>query len=139
MPNWHHGSHPCLTASSLPPPVDWAVEQAHFALFFNQGQCCCAGSRTFVQEDVYNEFVERSVARAKSRVVGNPFDSRTEQGPQVRSAVVDGCDPALTGSGPGRLGFESGLCCVPTVCPGEVTCSQSLCPKLRALVLAPLS
>uniref|UniRef100_A0A8C6DUB9 aldehyde dehydrogenase (NAD(+)) n=1 Tax=Moschus moschiferus TaxID=68415 RepID=A0A8C6DUB9_MOSMO len=63
--------------------MDWAVEQAHFALFFNQGQCCCAGSRTFVQEDIYAEFVERSVARAKSRVVGNPFDSRTEQGPQV--------------------------------------------------------
>ncbi|ELK14346.1 Aldehyde dehydrogenase, mitochondrial, partial [Pteropus alecto] len=63
--------------------MDWAVEQAHFALFFNQGQCCTAGSRTFVQEDVYAEFVERSVTRAKSRVVGNPFDSRTEQGPQV--------------------------------------------------------
>uniref|UniRef100_A0A8C4PMG1 aldehyde dehydrogenase (NAD(+)) n=1 Tax=Equus asinus TaxID=9793 RepID=A0A8C4PMG1_EQUAS len=63
--------------------MDWAVEQAHFALFFNQGQCCCAGSRTFVQEDVYAEFVERSVARAQSRVVGNPFDSQTEQGPQV--------------------------------------------------------
>ncbi|XP_006865491.1 PREDICTED: aldehyde dehydrogenase, mitochondrial isoform X3 [Chrysochloris asiatica] len=63
--------------------MDWAVEQAHFALFFNQGQCCCAGSRTFVQEDVYAEFLERSVARAKSRVVGNPFDSQTEQGPQV--------------------------------------------------------
>ncbi|XP_008068443.2 aldehyde dehydrogenase, mitochondrial, partial [Carlito syrichta] len=62
--------------------MDWAVEQAHFALFFNQGQCCCAGSRTFVQEDVYDEFVERSVARAKSRVVGNPFDGKTEQGPQ---------------------------------------------------------
>ncbi|XP_038618979.1 aldehyde dehydrogenase, mitochondrial-like [Tachyglossus aculeatus] len=63
--------------------MDWAVEQAHFALFFNQGQGCCAGSRTFVQEDIYPEFVERSVARAKSRVVGNPFDSQTEQGPQV--------------------------------------------------------
>ncbi|KAF4011682.1 hypothetical protein G4228_004303 [Cervus hanglu yarkandensis] len=63
--------------------MDWAVEQAHFALFFNQGQCCCAGSRTFVQEDIYTEFVERSVARAKARVVGNPFDSQTEQGPQV--------------------------------------------------------
>ncbi|XP_005403230.1 PREDICTED: aldehyde dehydrogenase, mitochondrial [Chinchilla lanigera] len=63
--------------------MDWAVEQAHFALFFNQGQCCCAGSRTFVQESVYEEFVERSVARAKARVVGNPFESQTEQGPQV--------------------------------------------------------
>uniref|UniRef100_A0A673TFV4 aldehyde dehydrogenase (NAD(+)) n=1 Tax=Suricata suricatta TaxID=37032 RepID=A0A673TFV4_SURSU len=63
--------------------MNWAVEQAHFALFFNQGQCCCAGSRTFVQEDVYAEFVERSVARAKCHVVGNPFDSQTKQGPQV--------------------------------------------------------
>lgn len=72
-----------LTAASAS-PVDWAVEQAHVALFFNQGQCCVAGSRTFVQEDIYAEFVERSVTRAKSRVVGNPFDSQTEQGPQVR-------------------------------------------------------
>ncbi|XP_057690366.1 aldehyde dehydrogenase, mitochondrial-like [Corythoichthys intestinalis] len=60
-----------------------AVEQAHFALFFNQGQCCCAGSRTYVQEDIYDEFVERSAARANRRVVGNPFDLKTEQGPQV--------------------------------------------------------
>lgn len=65
--------------------VDWAVEQAHSALFFNQGQCCCAGSRTYVQEDIYHEFVERSVERAKARVVGNPFDLKTEQGPQVRA------------------------------------------------------
>ncbi|KAG5840259.1 hypothetical protein ANANG_G00186920 [Anguilla anguilla] len=59
------------------------VEQAHFALFFNQGQCCCAGSRTFVQESIYKEFVERSVERAKRRVVGDPFNLSTEQGPQV--------------------------------------------------------
>ncbi|CAJ0923785.1 unnamed protein product [Ranitomeya imitator] len=63
--------------------MDWAVEQSHFALFFNQGQCCCAGSRTYVQEDIYNEFVERSVQRANNRIVGNPFDFKTEQGPQV--------------------------------------------------------
>uniref|UniRef100_A0A8C7Y7B6 aldehyde dehydrogenase (NAD(+)) n=1 Tax=Oryzias sinensis TaxID=183150 RepID=A0A8C7Y7B6_9TELE len=60
-----------------------AVEQSHFALFFNQGQCCCAGSRTYVQADIYDEFVERSVERAKRRVVGDPFDMKTEQGPQV--------------------------------------------------------
>ncbi|XP_078143217.1 aldehyde dehydrogenase, mitochondrial-like [Centroberyx gerrardi] len=60
-----------------------AVEQAHFALFFNQGQCCCAGSRTYVQADIYDQFVERSVVRANRRVVGNPFDLNTEQGPQV--------------------------------------------------------
>lgn len=62
---------------------DHAVESAHFAIFFNMGQCCCAGSRTFVESSIYDEFVERSVARAKARVVGNPFDSKVEQGPQV--------------------------------------------------------
>src|SRR5271170_6342422 len=60
-----------------------AVEGAHFALFFNQGQCCCAGSRLFVEEKCYDEFVARSVERAKKRTVGNPFDKNTEQGPQV--------------------------------------------------------
>src|ERR1700704_5052361 len=63
--------------------MDQAIEGAHFALFFNQGQCCCAGSRLYVEEKVYDEFVEKSVARAKKRTVGNPFDKNTEQGPQV--------------------------------------------------------
>uniref|UniRef100_A0A3Q3BYY9 aldehyde dehydrogenase (NAD(+)) n=1 Tax=Haplochromis burtoni TaxID=8153 RepID=A0A3Q3BYY9_HAPBU len=63
--------------------MEYAVEQSHFALFFNQGQCCCAGSRTYVQADVYDEFVERSVERAKKRVVGDPFNLKTEQGPQI--------------------------------------------------------
>lgn len=60
-----------------------AVEQSHFGLFFNQGQCCCAGSRIFVEEKAYKDFVEHSVERAKKRTVGNPFDPNNEQGPQV--------------------------------------------------------
>ncbi len=60
-----------------------AVEGSHFGLFFNQGQCCCAGSRVFVEEKAYDEFVERSVDRAKNRTVGDPLDIQTEQGPQV--------------------------------------------------------
>jgi aldehyde dehydrogenase (NAD+) len=52
-------------------------------LFFNQGQCCCAGSRLFVEGKIYDEFVSKSVDRAKNRKVGNPFDANTEQGPQV--------------------------------------------------------
>jgi aldehyde dehydrogenase (NAD+) len=63
--------------------MDQAIEGAHFALFFNQGQCCCAGSRLFVEAKAYDEFVEKSVARAKKRTVGDPFDPNTEQGPQV--------------------------------------------------------
>lgn len=61
---------------------------SHFALFFNQGQCCCAGSRVFVEEAIYDRFVEASVERAKRRKVGDPFDVDTEQGPQVISLVL---------------------------------------------------
>src|SRR5579875_2857288 len=63
--------------------MDQAVEGTHFALFFNQGQCCCAGSRLFVEEKEYDEFVEKSAARAKKRTVGDPLHHETEQGPQV--------------------------------------------------------
>jgi aldehyde dehydrogenase (NAD+) len=69
--------------------MEAAVEGSHFALFFNQGQCCCAGSRAFVEEKVYDEFVERSTARARKRTVGDPFDTRTEQGPQVNDEQFD--------------------------------------------------
>jgi aldehyde dehydrogenase (NAD+) len=63
--------------------MDEAIEGAHNALFFNQGQCCVAGSRLFVEEKCYDEFVAKSVERAKQRTVGNPFDLNTKQGPQV--------------------------------------------------------
>src|SRR5262245_29458914 len=69
--------------------LDAAVEGAHFGLFFNHGQCCCAGSRVFVEEKIYDEFVAKSGARASRRTVGDPFDPKTEQGPQVDSAQFD--------------------------------------------------
>nr|XP_043614853.1 benzaldehyde dehydrogenase, mitochondrial-like [Erigeron canadensis] len=65
--------------------IDQAVELAHFALFFNQGQCCCAGSRTFVHESVHDEFLEKAKARAQKRSVGDPFQKGIEQGPQIDS------------------------------------------------------
>lgn len=54
-----------------------------------QGQCCCAGSRTFVHERVYDEFVEKAKARANNRAVGDPFKSGIEQGPQVEESLHD--------------------------------------------------
>jgi len=69
--------------------MDQAIEGSHFALFFNQGQACCAGSRLFVEDKVYDEFVDKSVARASRRTVGDPFDATTEQGPQIDSIQFD--------------------------------------------------
>jgi len=69
--------------------MDQAIEGAHFGLFFNQGQVCCAGSRLFVEDRCYDEFVEKSVKRATERVVGDPFDPKTQQGPQVDKTQFD--------------------------------------------------
>ena len=69
--------------------INEAVEGAHFGLFFNHGQCCCAGSRVFVEQKIYDQFVEKSAARAKERRVGDPFDPSTEQGPQVDQTQFD--------------------------------------------------
>ena len=63
--------------------LDAAIAGAYFGLFFNQGQCCCAGSRLMVEEKIYDEFVEKLVAKAKSQNVGDPFDMGTTQGAQI--------------------------------------------------------
>lgn len=48
-----------------------------------QGQCCTAGSRTFVHADIYDEFVGKARERAMATNVGDPFGEGTELGPQV--------------------------------------------------------
>ncbi|CAO1425288.1 unnamed protein product [Diamesa hyperborea] len=63
--------------------LDEAVPIAHNAIFANHGQNCCAGSRTFVQENIYNEFVRKSVEMTRARRVGNPFENNMQQGPQI--------------------------------------------------------
>jgi aldehyde dehydrogenase (NAD+) len=69
--------------------LDAAVEGAHMGIFVNQGQSCCAGSRVFVEEKIYQQFVEKSVARAAKRRVGDPLDPTTDQGPQVDQSQFD--------------------------------------------------
>jgi acyl-CoA reductase-like NAD-dependent aldehyde dehydrogenase len=63
--------------------LDFAVEVSHQSVMTNMGQICCAGSRTYVHESIYEEFVRKSVERAKKRTVGDPFEPATENGPQI--------------------------------------------------------
>jgi len=60
-----------------------ALIGANMGLFNNQGQSCTAGSRVFVEEKCYDEFVAKSVEQAKRLKVGDPFDANTNQGPLV--------------------------------------------------------
>ncbi len=69
--------------------LDAAIDGAMVGLFLNQGQCCCAGSRLFVQESVYEQVVERLAAKTSGRKLGDPFDPATEQGPQVDKTQFD--------------------------------------------------
>ena len=69
--------------------LEKAAAGTNFGLFFNQGQCCCAGSRVFVEESVHDEFVERLTKLASSRRLGDPLAQETEQGPQVDQAQFD--------------------------------------------------
>lgn len=69
--------------------LDAAAKGAHFGLYFNQGQCCCAGSRVFVDAKIHDEFVDRIIAKNKTVKLGDPLDPSTEQGPQVDRAQFD--------------------------------------------------
>lgn len=97
--------------------VNSAADLAHAAIFTNHGQNCVAGSRTFVHEDIYDEFVRRATQLAKERKVGSPFDSTVQQGPQIdermlnkvlgyiESAVKEGAKLETGGKRIGTTGF----------------------------------
>ncbi|KAG1736643.1 aldehyde dehydrogenase domain-containing protein [Suillus paluster] len=63
--------------------LEQAVNWAAFGIFWNHGQTCCAGSRIFVQEGIYDEFLKRFTEKTRSLKVGDPFAPDTFQGPQV--------------------------------------------------------
>jgi aldehyde dehydrogenase (NAD+) len=69
--------------------LDAAVQGAMLGMYLNQGQCCCAGSRLFVQDKVYDAMIDRLVKATANRKLGDPFDPTTEQGPQVDQAQFD--------------------------------------------------
>lgn len=69
--------------------LEAAVKAAASGIFFNTGQVCSAGSRILVHADIYDDVVERLVARAKSIRVGDPKDVSTSMGPLVSQVQMD--------------------------------------------------
>lgn len=70
-------------------PLDVAVGGAMTAIFMNQGQMCTAGSRLFVQDAIYDNFIEKLVAKTKALVIGDAADYATTFGPLVSRAHRD--------------------------------------------------
>ncbi|WP_336863020.1 aldehyde dehydrogenase family protein [Peribacillus frigoritolerans] len=69
--------------------IDNAVNGSMFGIFFAQGQVCASGTRLFVQESIYDRFMESFVKKARSIRVGNPLDHTTQMGPQVSLQQLD--------------------------------------------------
>ncbi|ASS88961.1 aldehyde dehydrogenase family protein [Aeribacillus pallidus] len=63
--------------------LEKAVNMSAFGIYFAQGQVCAAGSRLFVQESIYDKFMDLFIKKANSIRVGNPLDQSTEMGPQI--------------------------------------------------------
>ena len=63
--------------------LETAIAGAANAIFFNHGQCCCAGSRLFVEKSVFNDVVDGVAAHAKSIKLGSGLDADTQMGPLV--------------------------------------------------------
>jgi len=69
--------------------IENALSWCYFGIMLNAGQCCCAGTRIYVQEGIYDEFVKRFREKAQATKLGDPFAEGTYQGPQVSQLQLD--------------------------------------------------
>lgn len=85
------GLTPVLTFDDF--DIEKAVDYAAFGSFIGAGQTCVCASRHLVQRTIYDEFVERFAAKAKSIRIGDPIDPKTQMGPMIsarqRQQVLD--------------------------------------------------
>lgn len=65
-----------------------AVDGLQLGILFNQGQVCCAGSRVFVQEGIYDKFVDAAVKAFQKVRQGDPLDPNTQIGSQINEAQI---------------------------------------------------
>ncbi len=88
------------------PDLDGAISGAANAIFFNHGQCCCAGSRLLVERDIFDEVVSGVAERARKIKLGPGLDANTQMGPLVSDEQLR----RVTGYM--RQGREAGACYV---------------------------
>ncbi|MCC5876462.1 MAG: aldehyde dehydrogenase family protein [Candidatus Sumerlaeia bacterium] len=118
------GKSPNVVFADADPEV--AAAGAASAIFFNHGQCCCAGSRLFIQKPIYDEVLERVAEIGKNLKVGPGMAEGTEMGPLVsseqlqrvsgyiKSGIAEGAETLVGGEGK-PSGLNKGYFCKPTV------------------------
>jgi len=83
-------------------PLDQAVEGVINGIFFNQGHVCCAGSRLYVQESVFEQVLQKIKDRMESLIVGDPMDKNTDIGAINSKAQLDTINKYL------KIGLQEG-------------------------------
>ncbi|MGE7904617.1 aldehyde dehydrogenase family protein [Peribacillus sp. NPDC094092] len=105
-----------------------AVNGAMFGIYFAQGQVCASGSRLFVQESIYDKFMDLFTSKVQSIRVGNPLEETTQMGPQVSAQqlktiekyVAVGLEEGAELVTGGQRGKKNGYYFTPTIF-GDVT------------------
>ena len=69
--------------------IEAAIAGSASAIFFNHGQCCCAGSRLYVEENIFDKVVEGVADRARKINVGSGMEPSTDMGPLVSKEQLD--------------------------------------------------
>lgn len=69
-------------------PWEKAIEGVQLGILFNQGQVCCAGSRVFVHEDIYDKFLDECVSAFEKVKVGLPWEDDTVMGSQINETQL---------------------------------------------------
>lgn len=107
--------------------MDLAIDGLAMGILFNQGQVCCAGSRVFVHENIYDEFVEKAIEKFKKIKVGLPWEEDTQVGAQVNRSQTEkvlgyvevarkeGATIAVGGEKATKNGTENGYFTMPTL------------------------
>ncbi|RRJ31009.1 aldehyde dehydrogenase family protein [Halocatena pleomorpha] len=107
--------------------LETAVQSTVLAIFYNTGECCTAGSRLFVHEEIESEFMDRLVAAAEDLTVGDPLLDSTRLGPKVseeqrdrtlsyiEKAREDGASILTGGSAPDADALSDGCFVEPTL------------------------
>src|SRR3954447_2305828 len=110
--------------------LDQAIKGSYEGIYFNSGQACNAGSRLFVQRNLFDEVIERLAGYAREAKVGPGLDPETQLGPLVSqeqfdrvkgyidSGVQEGAELAAGGSPDGN---GSGYFVDPALCGGDET------------------
>jgi len=81
------GKSPCIIFDDA--DLEQAIKWASFGIFMHQGQVCCAGSRIFVQEGIYDAFLEAFKAATRSFKFGDGFDPSNTHGPLVSQTQLE--------------------------------------------------